>query len=66
MIELTLTLLIGMFLIYMSYKSTSKQCVASNKIEYRFIPRTLQERQENPAKPNDIFKKMFDSRSIHS
>jgi hypothetical protein len=29
------------------------------QIEYRFVPRTLREELENPAKVSDIFTKMF-------
>jgi hypothetical protein len=56
-------LFIGLFLLYISIKQYTKQC-PKNKIEYRFIPRTFQEEQENPVLPSKIFASMFDDTTI--
>lgn len=62
MIELLLILIIGIFLIYVSYKTSEKKCPEPT-IQYRFIPRTLKEEIENPVKVSEIFDKMFNSPS---
>lgn len=58
MIELLLVLIIGVFLIYIAFKTSEKTCPAPT-IEYRFIPRTLNEEMESPVKVSDIFNTMF-------
>lgn len=62
MIELLITLLIGIFLIYAAYKTTEKTC-PEPRVEYRFVPRTLKEEIENPVKPSEIFSDMFNKPS---
>lgn len=63
MIELLIVLIIGVFLIYMSYKRSEKQCPPP-RVEYRFIPRTLKEEIENPVKVSEIFDSMFNSPTV--
>lgn len=38
--------------------SNTQKC-QSQKIEYKYIPRTFQQEQNNPIYPSDIFIKMF-------
>lgn len=63
MIELLLVLIMGIFLIYVSYKTSEKKCPPP-RIEYRFIPRTLKEQLENPVKVSDIFSSMFNEPTV--
>lgn len=62
MIELVLVMIIGIFLIYIAWKTSEKSCPAPT-IEYRFIPRTLNEEMETPVKVSDIFNNMFNEPS---
>ncbi|HEY9704230.1 MAG TPA: hypothetical protein V6C58_17395 [Allocoleopsis sp.] len=53
-----ITLILGIFLVYVAWKTNNKVC-PPNLVEYRFIPRTLDEEMQNPAKPSEVFKDMF-------
>lgn len=64
MIELLLILLLGIFLIYVAFK-TSKQKCPPPRIEYRFVPRTFREEQQNPVKVSDIFYNIFNDPNIN-
>lgn len=55
---LLLLLFIGIILIVIEFTRT-KTCPESEKIVYRYIPRTFEEEQTEPAYPSDIFRTMF-------
>lgn len=57
-------LIVGISLIYIILNENKKKCPAP-QIEYRFIPRTFKEEQENPVKVSDIFDSMFNSTNIY-
>jgi hypothetical protein len=59
MIEILIVLIVGIFLVYTAVKVNEKRCPLP-RVEYRFIPRTLNEELENPVKVSDIFGQMFD------
>lgn len=63
MIELLIILIIGIFLIYIAFKTSEKTCPPP-RVEYRFIPRTLKEEIENPVKVSEIFDSMFNSPTV--
>ena len=54
-----LSMFAGVLLIVVGYINQTKQC-PSPKIEYRFIPRTFDEEQDNPIKVSQIFSNMFE------
>ena len=60
-IILTLMFL-GVIFIVVGYVNQIKKCPPP-KIEYRFIPRTFDEEQENQALVSEIFKDMFEQPS---
>ena len=49
-------------MITMGYQKS--KCVCENKVEYRYVPRTFREEQENLVKPSEIFRDMFDKPSV--
>lgn len=51
-------LLIGIYVLYLSVKHITLQC--QKVIEYRYIPRTLEEEMNDPVKLSDVFKNMFE------
>ena len=51
-------LIFGLLLIVINITKTVNQC-PSQQIIYKYIPRTFDEEQENPALVSDIFKTMF-------
>lgn len=51
-------LMIGVFFIVIGYVKQTKECPA-DKVEYRFIPRTFQEDQDNPTRVSELFDSMF-------
>ena len=55
---LTAILFFGIMLIVIDMVRTSNQC-PTQKIIYRYIPRTFEEEQLEPVYPSDIFKTMF-------
>lgn len=55
---LILLLFFGIILIIMELTKSTAQC-PPQKIVYRYIPRTLEEEQSEPAYVTDIFKAMF-------
>lgn len=63
MIELYIIIFIGLIIVYIAYDNGNKVCKPT--IEYRFIPRTFQEQQENPVKVSDIFIDMFNAPNIN-
>lgn len=52
--------IVGVYVIYMSLRKNTLVCPKT--VEYRYIPRTLQEEQKDPVKVSDIFKSMFENR----
>lgn len=55
---LILCIFIGILFITIDLVKTEQRC-PQNKVIYRYIPRTLDEEQESPAQPTDIFRTMF-------
>lgn len=53
---------IGILFILVSVKNNEK-CSNTEKIIYRYIPRTLEEEQNEPVFVSDIFKTMFTQQS---
>lgn len=53
---------LGTIMITMGYQKS--KCVCENKVEYRYVPRTFREEQENLVKPSEIFRDMFDKPSV--
>lgn len=53
-----LLLFIGIILIIIEIVNTEKRC-PQQRIIYRYIPRTFEEEQEEPALVTDIFATMF-------
>jgi len=51
-------LLMGMIFIVVGFIRSQRHCPPA-KVEYRFVPRTFIEDQENPVPVTDIFAKMF-------
>lgn len=59
---LLLIVFIGIILVIIELtKNSIKQ---ETKIEYRYVPRTFEEEQNEPVYPSDIYKKMFEVPSI--
>ena len=54
----TLLFLIGFILIVIGYVKANKNC-PPQKIEYRYVPRTFIEDQNEPVPVTDIFARMF-------
>lgn len=52
-------LLLGGFTMLISGVISQKHKPSPPRVEYRFIPRTFKEEQENPVKVGDIFSNMF-------
>jgi hypothetical protein len=52
---------LGAIMITIGYQKS--KCICENKVEYRFVPRTFREEQENPVKPSEIFRDMFEQPS---
>jgi hypothetical protein len=53
-------LLIGITLIFINLYKQQNTCQDTQpQIIYKYIPRTLEEEQDDPLYPSDIFKKMF-------
>ena len=59
---LLILLFIGILLTSIGYVKSENSCPAPI-IEYRYIPRTFQEEQDNPTKVTEIFETMFDNQS---
>lgn len=57
---LILIIFVGIILILIPIIKDKKDC-PKNKIIYRYIPRTFNEAQDNPAFPSVIFTQMFNS-----
>lgn len=49
---------LGFGLLVVGIAVSQKKC-PEPKVEYRFVPRTFQEEQENPAMVSDLFDRMF-------
>ena len=54
--------MVGVIMIVIGYVQ-SNQRVLPPKIEYRYIPQTFDESQNNPAPLNEVFGDMFDKNS---
>lgn len=59
---LLILLFIGILFTSIGYVKSENSCPAPI-IEYRYIPRTFQEEQDNPTKVTEIFGTMFDNQS---
>lgn len=53
-----LILFVGILSIVVGYINQIKKCPPPT-VEYRYIPRTFKEEQENPPKVSEIFSEMF-------
>lgn len=58
MLGLAILLFVSCFLIYISWKASEQKCPPPI-IQYRYVPRTFQEEQDNPIKPSEVFSGMF-------
>lgn len=58
---LLITMIVSIILLYKVY--TTQEC--TNTIEYKYIPRTFTQEQENPVNASEIFSDMFLKDSIH-
>ena len=54
-----LLLLIGVIALIIGYVNQLKQCPPP-KVEYRYIPRTFTEEQNDPVKVTQLFRNMFE------
>jgi hypothetical protein len=52
------SLFIGILMIVIGYINQIKKCPPP-KVEYRYIPRTFEEEQNNPVKVSELFAPMF-------
>lgn len=52
---------IGVYVLFIAIKHYTEESKCSNKIEYRYVPRTFKEQQESPVPVTDLFKKMFEN-----
>lgn len=64
MLELLIILSVGIILCYYAYVASLVECPAQ-KIEYRFIPRTLKEQTENPINVSELLKPMFVEKPLY-
>lgn len=55
---LGLATILGFGILLTGIAVSQKECPGP-KVEYRFVPRTFQEEQENPALVSDLFDRMF-------
>lgn len=58
MITKFLVLFFGVLLVYIAIEKSTRPCPQPS-VQYRFIPRTFKEDQDNPVKPSEIFSDMF-------
>ena len=56
-----IVIFLGAVMITIGYQKS--KCVCENKVEYKFVPRTFKEEQENLIKPSEIFRDMFEQPS---
>ena len=54
----TIILLVGMALLLVGWATSKRNCPPS-RVEYRYVPRTFVEEQNEPVPMEDIFGKMF-------
>lgn len=54
-----LSFFIAILMIVIGYVNQLKKCPPT-KVEYRYIPRTFKQEQDNPVRPSQIFSKMFE------
>jgi hypothetical protein len=54
---------IGIIAIIIGYINQIKQCPPP-KVEYRYIPRTFEDEQNDPVKVTKIFKDMFETPTV--
>ena len=57
-------LYIGILFIFAGYVKQMSSIKPDTKIEYRYIPRTFEQEQENPVKVSQLFNSMFTDQSI--
>lgn len=58
-------IILGITLVYSWLIIISRKC-PQKMIEYRFIPRTLEEEQDSPVLPSVIFNNVFNSRPLNA
>lgn len=63
MLDILISMMVGLFLVYVAFKTSEKVC-PPQKVIYKFIPRTLKEEMENPVKVTEVFYKMFNSPNV--
>jgi len=56
--------IVGIVMTTVGYMENYKNCPLP-KVEYRYIPRTFEEEQENPVKVGKIFKALFEEPDIY-
>ena len=61
-VSLLILIFIGIILLVVNTMSVSQVC-PKQQVIYRYIPRTFDEEQEEPAYVSDIFKVMFSQQS---
>jgi hypothetical protein len=61
-LSIIMTIGIILLVVYFITNNTMKSC--EEKIIYKYIPRTLSEKQENPQFVSQIFKSMFTQPSV--
>lgn len=60
---IVLVTFVGIVAIVVGYINQVKQCPPP-KVEYRYIPRTFEDEQNDPAKVSKIFKDMFEEPTV--
>lgn len=61
-VSILIMIFIGLILIIVNMVQDNQKCPAK-EIEYRYIPRTLEEEEAEPVYVSDIFKTMFSQQS---
>lgn len=57
-------LYVGILMIFTGYSKQLSDVTPEPIIEYRYIPRTFEQEQENPVKVSQLFSSMFTDQSI--
>ncbi len=55
---ISLTFFVGMIALILGYVNQLKTCPKPD-VEYRYVPRTFEEEQNNPTRVTEIYQKMF-------
>jgi len=59
---IVLLLFVGVIFLVIGYINQIKQCPPA-KVEYRYIPRSFEDEQNDPVKPSHLFRNMFENPS---